>query len=150
MYLYSFDNNKIIFDKSLNLWDFFTKTIVNKNLPYKEYIVTFSTEMNINKICWELYNNYNYIEELLVFNDIIDSYSIKIGDIIKYLPDPSSYNQLYKEDITKNDQALKELLDSNNKKSSSGNLTPTIKPDNLQQIEIDYNTNQIKIINKYQ
>ena len=154
---YSIDNDKINISSNSTgttsgiTYDLFSKTIIDIiDNDYSTYIVEYETECRIEEICKKIYDNYNYVEELLAYNDIVDPYDISIGDEIRYLNNVDGYSKMYKKDTNINKDLLNKLLQSNNQKSTIKSTIPTIKPENIKQINIDYNNKEITIINSYQ
>lgn len=154
---YSIDNDKIKINSNSTgttsgiTYDLFSKTTIDIiDTDYSIYIVELETECKIEEICKRVYNNYKYCEELLAYNDIVDPFNISIGDEIRYLNNPDGYSKMYKKDVDYNKDILDRLIKNNNKKSTIKSTIPTIKPENLKQINIDYNNKEITINNKYQ
>ena len=153
-YFYSIDKNKLsVLSGNTNYYDLFSTTIIDTNIfsvSAGTYIVQFEDEGKIENICYNIYQNYNYVEELLVFNDILDPYDIHVSDIIYYLPDSGSYSTMYKTDVNINQNVLNTLLQNNNNKSTIKPNIPTINNSGIKQINVNYANNQIQIINKFQ
>lgn len=159
MKITSFDDttNKINRDpKQLDLFNLFQKNIINvQNLSLMVYIVPKEYEMRLDRISQQLYGTDNYVEELMILNDIINPYSVKEGQYI-YFCDINSLANLYtKDDMTNsNEIKRKELINSTQKVqditvSTDKNLPPNIKPSSLNQITVT-DDNQVKIINSFQ
>lgn len=142
MKIYSIENTKRN-KKYDNLYDLFYPMLVDKNLnnvKFKEYIVNDNREMRIDLICLDIYNSSDFIDELMHINDIINPYSIKKGDIIKYPPIDilTLIRNNYKEDLRNENK-----LEKDNKK-----LPTSIPNDNFMPIMIDKENREIKITNK--
>lgn len=152
----SFDNNtnKIIRDpKQDNLFDLFQKNLVyNKNTLFKLYIVPREFEMRLDRISNFLYNSTDYVEELMILNDIISPYSVKEGQYIFYC-DIDNLKTLYVTDSMRADinDSKQKLINSQqkNKNEVDKNLSQTIKPSNLEQIRISKD-NRIQILNTFE
>lgn len=150
MEIYTFNKLNIGTDGFYNL---FEKTIVNNNLTtYNTLIVNDEFNGRLDLLTKYIYGSTNYIEELMVINNIINPYSIKTGDIIKYPPKSTDLNFLYENEEQKDD-IKDEILLKNKNKSTKKDINrigypPTIKPDNLKQIQVNHNTKKITIINK--
>lgn len=122
-------------------------------LNYYPYVVGQEEGMRIDLICFSIYGNFTYIDELLAINNIINPWSIKAGNIIYFLDEDDliSLRLAPKVDQT---QILLDLVNPNkdtkkdpNRDTGTG-LPPTIKPANLKEVDVDFNNKTIKIINK--
>ena len=86
---YTLDNTK---KDSNGLFDIFQKTVVeNKQLGISTTTVEDGEEMRIDKICERLYGNTNLEEEIMKLNNILNQWTINVGDEIKYLNDESNF-----------------------------------------------------------
>lgn len=163
MKIYSFDgdiNGKIKRDSNqYDLFNLFQKNMAintEVNLPLTIFIVPREYEMRLDRISKHIYGSDNYVEELMVLNNIINPYSVKEGDYI-YFCDINNLKYLYVDDDMSDDNKNKrqELINSsnvnkNNKISQNDqNLPKTIKPSNLEQIKITKD-NKVLIINSFQ
>ena len=162
MNILSFDddinNRRILRDpKQDNLYNLFQKNImITKNLVVYPYLVPREFEMRFDRISNDIYGSPNFVEELMILNDIISPYSIKEGQII-YFCDSDNLSSLYTTDITVenkevNRQNLIKSSQTNRDRqnlSNDSNLPPTVKPQNLEQVKIDKNNN-IQIINSFE
>jgi len=154
MKITSFDkNNKIIRDsKQINLFNLFQKNITyNDNIPFDVYIVPREYEMRLDRISYHIYGTTDYVEELMVVNDILNPYSIKEGQYIYYCSIENLKLLYVKDDMkTDIDENKQQLIQSQKTKKTqnSKNLSPTIKPDNLEQIKVSKD-NRVQIINSF-
>lgn len=156
MKITSFDsqnsNNKIVRDiKQKNLFNLFQKNIIyNSDIKFDIYIVPREFEMRLDRISNYLYGTTDYIEELMVINNIINPYSIKEGQYI-YFCDPALLNSLYTNDEMNTDiiEKKKKLIESKKNNKKSNFTSPTIKPDNLNQIKISKD-NRVQFINSFE
>ena len=163
MKILSFDdnnNNKIKRDPNQdNLFNLFQKNIINtNNVQLQIYIVPREFEMRLDRISNFIYGAPNYVEELMVLNDIISPYSVKEGQYI-YFCQVDNFQKLYSIDDLQNlkENARQNLINSSksnkpnqdNYNTSDQNLPPTIKPSNLKQIKVGKDNN-IQIINTFQ
>jgi len=157
MNIYSFDTasykGKLYRDlEQYNLFDIFKKNIVNNNnITISAYIVPREFEMRLDRISNYLYGNPNYVEELMVLNDIINPYSVKEGQYIYYCS-VSSFDSLYSKDelLDKLNEKRQQLINSSkqNQTTNENKLPVTVKPENLKQIKIG-DDNSVQIINKF-
>ena len=158
MQILSFDKNyKIQRDPNQgNLFNFFEKNIVYKNMPVKPYLVPKEFEMRMDKISNYIYGSPNFVEELMLLNDIINPYSIQEGQTIWYCS-MNNLQNLYNKDNTINDDTTRQTLINSSQpnrnkkklKTTDQGLPPTIKPDGLQQIKVSKD-NKVEIINSFQ
>lgn len=141
-----------------NLFDIFQKNIVNNNLlPLKIYIVPREYEMRLDRISQHIYGSPDYVEELMVLNNIINPYSVKEGQYI-YFCQLNNLPKMYTKDelsidVEKNRDALIASSQPNRDKmsiaSDNSNLPSTIKPSGLEQVRVTKD-NKIKIINSFE
>lgn len=148
---YTLDNTK---KDSNGLYDIFQKTVVeNKQLGISTTTVEDGEEMRMDKICERLYGNTNLEEEIMVLNNILNQWTINVGDEIKYLVD--DFGKMYEVDKTVSVDVTRTSLINPNKKTKKDpnridNLTPTVKPKNLKSLDVNTENNKIKIINKFE
>jgi len=159
MKIYSFDTNSAIGKikrdpEQDNLFDLFQKNIVNdQKISFRVYVVPREFEMRLDRICEHLYGSTNFVEELMTFNNIINPYSIKEGQLIYYC-DQDLMNNLYVKDelLNTTEKTRKDIIKSSQSKRNAVDnelLPPTIKPSNLNQISVNNKDNSIKIINSF-
>ena len=162
MEILSFDNtanNRIKRDPNQdNLFNLFQKNVVNnsKNMTLEIYIVPREFEMRLDRISDYIYGSSSYMEELMVLNNIICPYSVKEGQYI-YFCQVDALQKLYMIDDLQNlkETARQNLIKSNQNQNnltfgiSDQNLSPTVKPSNLQQVKVTKD-NKIQIINSFQ
>lgn len=162
MKILSFDteqNNRIKRDPLQGrLFNLFQKNIVlSQDIRYFVYIVPREFEMRLDRISNYLFGSPNYVEELMVLNDIISPYSVKEGQYIYYCDinslsllyskdDMSDENEINRQKLIASSQPNRENTKFNN---TEKNLPLTIKPYNLQQIKVDKDNN-IQIINSFE
>jgi hypothetical protein len=160
MKITSFDsqNNRIKRDNNQDgLFNLFQKNIVfTKNIKLKIYLVPREFEMRLDKISNHIYGSPDYIEELMVLNDIINPYSVKEGQEILFCS-LSDLGLLYtKDDLLVDEDKKKKLIESSQpnrdkkKLNNNQNLPPTVKPQGLEQIKIDKNAKKVKLINSFE
>lgn len=116
--------------------------------------VTVEEEMRPDLILWSIYGQNGYVDEIMTLNNIVDTLSIRQGDIIWFCDE----NDIPKLRIIQNSQTDEEiinaLVDPNSERKidfnreTGQNLLPSVKPANLKQISVDSNNNTIKIINR--
>jgi hypothetical protein len=151
MQFYSFNTLKI---NNEGYYDLFAKTIVNKSdLSFNIYVVTDEFKGRLDLICKYLHGNTNYLEELMTINNITNPYSVKTDTNIKYFLNVENYQLLYQSDpepTTKKDSILN--MNKNKSTIKDGNRIgspPTIKPDNLRQVDVNHSKRKITVINKF-
>ena len=160
MKIVSFDDSNIKIRRDIdqdNLFNLFQKNIMNiENLPLSIYIVPREYEMRLDRISQHIYGSPDYIEELMIINDIINPYSVKEGQYIYFCPS-DLLTQVYTKDEmlttkeTKRQSLIKSSQPNRDKQNTTGdnNLSPTIKPANLDQLKLGKD-NTVQIINKFQ
>ena len=160
MKILSFDsnnNNKIKRDSNQdNLFDLFQKNIKRVDLNLKLYIIPKEFEMRLDKISNHIYGTPDYVEELMVLNDIINPYSVKEGQLIYFSSINALPNLYTKDEMMNGNESMKQKLVNSSqpnrnkqKLTNNQNLPPTIKPSNLEQIKVGKD-NKVSIINSFQ
>jgi hypothetical protein len=152
MNIYTFDKLTIGTD---GFYDLFAKTVVaNANIVDKVFVVTDEYAGRIDLVSKYLYGSDDFTEELMTLNNIMNPWSIKQGDLLLYSSNDTNYQLMYKTDpdaqLDKKDTIL--MMNNNKVTKKDANrigYPPTIKPDNLKQIDINYNKKKITIINKF-
>jgi hypothetical protein len=160
MKIFSFDNNiksnRVKRESDTNLFDLFKKNIVNDTtIVLLYYIVPREYEMRLDRISEHIYGTSEYVEELMIINDIINPYSIKEGQYIYYC-NTNDLEKLYTTDdlstIENENEKRKRVIESNKSKKDKkddGHLPLTIKPSNLKQITVS-DDNYVQIINSFE
>lgn len=152
MNFYTFDNtNKKINVDGKYLYDFFEKTMVNnEDLIYSEYTVPSEFDTRLDLVCKFLYGDSDKMEELMTQNGILNPFSIKTDDVLKYSYSSDDLNALYQKDIDDNTENMSKILNVNLNKTSTNNtqLPPSINP-GLKSVSVDYSSKKITIINKF-
>lgn len=149
MKIISFDDNSNKIKRDPEQWDLFN--LFQKNIMYAPsltlyiYIVPREYEMRLDRISNHIYGSPDYVEELMILNDIINPYSVKEGQYI-YFCDNNLFSYLYTKDELFNNADLIKKLNSSNK--SSGNQTLSTST-NLQQLKINKD-NSVQIINAFE
>lgn len=151
MNFYTFDTLKL---DSTGHYDLFQKTMVNKPfVGYRTIVVTEEFQGRLDLVCRFVHFDTKYLEELMTLNHIINPYSIKKGTVIKYFPNASNYQLLYESDPEPTDKKDEILLMNRNKTTKKDKnrigSPPTIKPDNLKQIDVNHSKKKITILNKF-
>lgn len=151
MNFYSFDNLKL---DSTGHYNLFEKTMVNNpDLVTTSIIVTDEFQGRLDLLCKFVHGNTNFLEELMTLNHIINPYSVKTNDEIVYYPNAANYQLIYQSDPTPTDNKDEILLMNKNKTTKKDKnrigSPPTIKPDNLKQIDVNHSKKKITIINKF-
>ena len=153
-YLYT---NEIVQRDQLqgNLFDIIDPVIIwNDTLNYFPYVVSQEEAMRIDLICFNIYNNFNYIDELLTLNNIYCPWSIKEGQTI-YFIEEDSIQVMQLQAKADDQQIVRQLVNPNkdtqkdpNRDTGTG-LPPTIKPAGLKDVTVDYNNKTIKIMDRF-
>lgn len=154
-YLYT-NQNTVRDAKQNNLYDLINPLVIRRDdLEYYSHYVTAEEEMRPDLICYNLYGRFDYVDEFLTWNNILNPWSIKQGQLVYYLnEDDIASFQFKSSDYKKNDVA--ETLVNPNKDSKKDpnreqgtGLTPTIKPSGIKEVEVDYTSKKIKIMNSF-
>jgi hypothetical protein len=110
------------------------------------YVVPRKYEMRLDLISNELYGSPDFVEELMVINNIKNQFTIKEGDIINYI-NIENLNLIYS-DWSDEEQSKENLKEVDNNKNTRKPIPPTSKPSGVSQIvEKD---GIVKIINNFQ
>lgn len=150
MYSYSFENF-IKKTEDDGLFDIFRQTIIDMKLDKFTTVVQSEEEMRLDKISKRLYGTVNFVEELMVINNICNPWSIKEGDVIMYIH-PQQIDvlkQLEKENTVSN-KLINPKKSTRVDENRSKGVAPTIKPKNLKQVIVDKNNQTIKVNGKLQ
>lgn len=156
MKIYSFDKKNLA--KKGEIYDIFEKNIKYSNrVTLYQYIVPMEREMRLDLISTDIYGSSDYMEELIILNNIINPYSVKVGQVLLFCP-KSEINALYTKDEMKTDDenkqkiikaAQKKKIHQQKKFESDTSLPTTIMPDNLKQVKIDKKNKKIKLLNSF-
>lgn len=152
MAYYTFENSEL---KDDAFYDLFEKTLINTSAlkSLTPHLVTYEQQGRLHAVCSYLHNTTEYTEELMAINNLYSPYSIVMGDLIYYCEDANEYNNMHISDADNSEDIKDEILNKNKNKSTTKDpnrigYAPTIKPDNIKQLNIDYTSKQITIINK--
>lgn len=144
---------EIIDERSKNeegLYDIFLDTVIDKDLIKYQTIVKEKEEARMDLLCKRIYGTSMYIEELMLMNNIINPFSIVVGQLIEfvgqddisYYRDPEETNE--KSENIANPKNKNTRKDPNREKG----VPPTIKPIGFKQILVDKKNKSIRINNK--
>lgn len=150
MYSYTFE--KVIRkNEDDGLFDIFRQTVIDMNLAKFTTVVQSGEEMRLDKISNRLYGTINFVEELMIINNICNPWSIKEGDVILYVHPQQidALKQLEKEDTVTN-KLINPKKSTRVDENRSKGVAPTIKPKNLKQVIVDKNNQTIKVNGKLQ
>jgi len=128
------------------LYNLFSNTIIDRNVITESIVVEEREEARMDLISLKLYGSTEYIEELMMINNILNPFSIEVGATIKYVPTHVlEYYQDTSEPIIKTDKKKK-----TNNKSTRKDLKrpPTLRPDNFEQVLIDKENKTLKLNTK--
>lgn len=151
MNIYSFDISSLkLKDKLFNIFQ--------KNIEYSteielyRYIVPREYEMRLDLISKRIYGSSNYVEELMVINNIINPYSVKENQEIYYCT-LNNLNYLYvKDNLADTDDLRQDIIKSaqpSKNKQNQDKIPTTLKPKNIKQVTIDTKNRKIKIMNSF-
>jgi len=124
------------------LYDLFSNTVVDFDIERDFFIVEEKEEARMDLISLRLYGSIEYIEELMMINNILNPFSIKQGDIITYV----SFGALESfhdttEKIIKSDKKKKK----NKSTRQDPKRPPTIRPENFEQVLISKDNKTLKL-----
>ncbi len=141
--------------KQGNLVDIIDPVVIwDDTLNYLPYVVSREEAMRPDLICFNIYGNFNYIDEMLTWNNILLPWSVKEGQIIYFLEeDDITALQLQakadeQEIVTQLVNPSKDTKKDPNRDTGTG-LPPTIKPAGLKEVEVDFNNKTIKIMDRF-
>lgn len=155
MKFYTFDNtNMKTTTDGYVLYDFFEKTMVNnEQLAYNTYTVPEEFDCRLDLVCKHIYGSTDYMEELMTQNGILNPFSVKAGDVLYYAHSANELAVMYETDKDVNEENKEKILSANKNKSTTLKpgtvLPPSIKPDNLKPVDVNYNKKKITVINKF-
>jgi len=126
------------------------------SLSYYPYYVLDNEAMRIDMICYSIYGNFEYIDELLTINNILNPWSIRAGDIIYFLEEddmaslrisrPANQADIVAKLVNPNKDTQKDPNRDSNSVTVGTGLPPSIKPNGLKDVNIDFDNKVIKII----
>lgn len=148
MEFYSFEN----LDRNVDgFYDLFKKTVINNtDIISDTFDITRDIEYRPDLAAKFAYGSNEYIEELLTMNGIINPFALKKDTTIFKAFNNANLQSMYKSDVDENIERKKKLLNINkNKTSKSNNYPPTVKPDGLKQLNMNYNKKKITIMNRF-
>lgn len=153
MKIYSFDKKTL--NKKGEIYDIFEKNIrYSREINLYQYIVPIEREMRLDLISKDIYGSTDYMEELIILNNIINPYSIKAGQILNFCP-KTQLNSLYTKDELKTEEENKQkIINASQQKNSrykplEQQIPTTVMPDNLKQVTIDTKNKKIKLLNSF-
>jgi hypothetical protein len=153
-YLYT-NENAIRSKKQNNLIDIINPLVIwNDSIEYYAHVVSLEEEMRPDLICYNIYGNFEYIDEFLTWNNILNPWSIKQGQIVKYVNE-SDISILKLQATEDSSEVTKSLVNPSkdnkkdpNREQGTG-LIPTIKPSGVKEVEVDFNNKKIKIMDSF-
>ena len=155
--LYTLENATVQIDSDGNpITNIITPIVITRDdLTLYPHIVTPEEEMRPDLILWSIYGQKGYIDEIFTLNNIVDSLSIKQGDIIWFVDENDIPKLQVSQSTQTKEQIINSLVDPNAEqkidynRDTGDNLLPTIKATNLKQINVNSNNNTISVINKF-
>lgn len=157
-YLYTLENaqRSITQDNLTNIVDPIIAS--DDSLNYYPYVVPENEAMRIEQICYSIYGNFMYEDELLMINNILNPWSIRGGDIIYFLNEDDmlslrlvpkvNQTEIISQLVNPNKDTKRDPNRDGNIQEGTG-LPPTIKPTGLKDVNVDYNNKTIKIIDQF-
>lgn len=154
--LYTLENATIQIDNEGNpISNIITPLVISRNdITLYPHIVTIEEEMRPDLVLWSIYGQRAYIDEIMTLNNIVDTLSMKQGDVIWFCDESDIPKLQIAQSSQTNEQIINSLVDPNAERKidynreTGQNLLPSMKPSNLQQISVDSNNSTISIINK--
>lgn len=142
-------------NKQNNLYDIIDPVVIwDDTLNYMPYVVSKEEAMRPDLICYNIYNNFTYIDELLTWNNILNPFSIKEGQIIYYLENDDVVT-LQLQSKVDNEAIVKSLVNPSKDTQKDPNrvegtgLPPTIKPAGLKDVSVDFDNKTVKIMDRF-
>lgn len=147
----SFTLNNLKIDKKQDqLYNIFTDTVIERPIEKYTTIVQEGEEMRLDKISRRLYGNTQYVEELMVLNNIVNPWSITVNQEINFLS--TNGMEAMRKLSPENDDTIETVV--NPKKNTrvdpnrNKGVIPTVKPLTLKQVWVDEKANKIKVNTK--
>ena len=157
MRFYSFErlnNLTSVYDVNtgyVRIYDLFERTIYNNtDLKRNPYITSNDDVCRLDKVCVNINEGYlEYIEELIVSNNILNPFSIEENQYLTYVTEIDKIDNMHTSEFnSENTNKFKILNINKSKRSSNTELPPSVNP-GLKQIDIDYDKKKITILNKF-
>ena len=138
-----------------NLVDIIDPVVIwDDSLNYYPYVVSNEEAMRPDIICFNIYGNFNYIDEFLTYNNILNPWSVKEGQVVYFL-DEDSLVSLQLQAKRDDQEIVNQLVNPNKDTSKDPNrdagtgLPPTIRPAGLKDVNVDYNNKTISIMDSF-
>jgi hypothetical protein len=133
-----------------SLYDIFLNTIVDVNLDRYEDIVNENEEGRLDLVSKRLYGTTAYVEELMMLNNIVNPFSITVGQMIYVLPGSQIEFMRKPEQVVETSANVASPKNKNTRKDPSRQkgVPPTIKPVDFEQVLVDRKNKTIRINNK--
>jgi len=133
-----------------NLCDIFSKSVVDVPSYKYEDVVQDYEESRLDLVSFRLYGTTKYVEELMVINNILNPFSISIGDTIYYIAEELvvGMNQIDKPEINSEKVANPKNKKTRTDPSRQTGVPPTIRPIDFEQMIVDKKNKTIKLNTK--
>lgn len=157
MKFYSFERlNSLtsVYDENtgnVRIYDLFERTIYNNTeLKRNAYITSIDDVCRLDKVCSNINSGYlEYIEELIVSNNILNPFSIEENQYLTYVIEIDKIENMHTSEYKPENTNKFNILNINkSKRSSNTELPPSVNP-GLKQIDIDYDKKKITVLNKF-
>jgi hypothetical protein len=155
--LYTLENGSIQIDSEGNpITNIITPlVIVRDGLTLYPHIVTPEEEMRPDLVTWSIYGQHGYIDEIMTLNNIVDSLSIRQGDIIWFVDENDIPKLRVEPQKQTTEEIINSLVDPNQERKfdvnreTGKNMLPSMKSTKLKQVTVNPNNSTITIINKF-
>jgi len=138
-----------------NLFDLFKRTTINNsnNVRYETITLSKMYEMRLDKLSNDYYGSNDYVEEIMIFNNILNPFSVKGGDDIKMF-NIEDIGLLYsiEKDVDEAKNKIVNTSDKNtkidDKRRANQGLPPTYKNSDIKPVKVNKSNGTIEINNK--
>jgi hypothetical protein len=155
--LYTLENGSIQIDSEGNpITNIITPIVITRDdVILYPHIVTPEEEMRPDLVTWSIYGQHGYIDEIMTLNNIVDSLSIRQGDIIWFVDENDIQKLRVEPQKQTTEEIINSLVDPNAERKfdvnreTGENMLPSMKTTKLKQVTVNPDNNTITIINKF-
>ena len=135
--------------KQDNLYNIFSSSIVDaENIQKYPFLVLDGEECRLDLVSYRLYGTTYYLEELMVINNIINPFSINVGDTLYYVEYEllGLYNSVDKDESSvTNNNTNNKMKGKRVDPTRNTGVPPTVRPLDFKQVIVDDNTSTLKL-----
>lgn len=134
-----------------NLYNIFSSSVVDSQYGFRyTQVVNEGEECRLDLFCNRIYGTSLYVEELMMINNIINPFSISVGDTLYYVDLTSLryFNKVDDDSATITNKINVSSKSTRVDPTRQTGVPPTIRPVDFKQIIVDKNSQTIKLNTK--